>query len=378
MEGGILVVFGFAGLVGHLARRLLRGEKCWRFLAGVAAGVLALAVPVVLHLERQHQQTGSWSLTRKTSLTVLVKRLTSLTEMGPTQPGGEAAGSKKAFLVESLQRMTRAVYAPLIPFLILGFAATRRLGGSWRALWPLAAIAAASVVPPILVYASNREHHPSHRYFLTSVILLLPWGAAGMAWLIQLLRRRFQYRWLQTAVILLLAALFLAKSLRPRRTEETSYLEAGHWLREQSAARSLRIASSSEKISYYGGCIHRAIPIIPRSTWWKYLPEKESPLSIVPTTTQVDATWEVSDEKGDGLVVPGTVRDTFDTCRLLRADFLVVDREHLRFLHPKYREFIDRLGYEPAATFPAKPDPRKVTVWIYRWKPLPPTTIDRK
>ena len=52
MEGAILIPLGLVGLGVRLMGRIRRGESCRRLLAGAAGGIVVLAIPLLVHMER--------------------------------------------------------------------------------------------------------------------------------------------------------------------------------------------------------------------------------------------------------------------------------------------------------------------------------------
>lgn len=343
---GVLLLPAFAvGLGIELVRRRRRGEPgARRLLAGVgigAAAALLICLPYALGLR---VRTGAWSMTPRATASFLWGRVvSSLRGDKGERPSTPEASFRKASPLRALGKVNRALYPYALPFLAVGLALGRRRVGRWSELWLLWGSAFLTAAPALLAYLLSAHFRPSHRYFLPATALMLPWMAAGLTAVYDgLARTRRGPRW-GAALLGCFALVLLVRSVRWRRPEERSFLEAGRWLRAQPGEGPRRIVSSSDKISYYGGCDHLPLP--------PYVSEERRERARVR-----DKTVEVA----------GNVYDAYSYMSYQRAAFLVVDADTLGKLHPDYFEGLRALGFEQVGMFPPTPDSRLETVWVFR------------
>ncbi|HEX7900455.1 MAG TPA: glycosyltransferase family 39 protein [Planctomycetota bacterium] len=317
LSGLLLAAAGIATAIRRPA-----GFSFRRFSAGAGAALLAavvLAGPYVAQLSRK---AGRFTLTAKGGGTVLLKALQG--------EGSEVRRTDTSFpfLPTLWRKISYAFFAPLLPFLAAGFYLERR--ETRRRLGHLL-IALATLGPPILLFTLNRHFRPSHRYFLTGVVLMLPWTASAMLALLDALRRRFPATPLPAAAAgVLLLALLVGKNALPGRPEEKVLREAGVWLAEHPPGPSpWRLVSSSDKLSWYARAAHVALAV-------------------------------------DGA---DAAAGTLALCRAADARALAIDgRSAAELGGAAYLEALARSGFATLKEFPAGPG--RLAVWILQ--PPPP------
>jgi hypothetical protein len=236
-----------------------------------------------------------------------------------------------------------ALRPALIPFLLVGLLACRRLGGSWSRLWPAPAIAAATWVPPLALHVLTRGAYPfSHRYALPAAVFLLPWCAAGLLqvadWIsVRRPRLRLGPIGVPTgrAVQALVLALLAVASVGPRRGAESAFLDAGAWVRARQAGESARTMATREKLSYYAGGEHVSWP--------------------APTAAPADD------------AAAAYARRLREACRARGVAWLLLDAHSLRKFPPALREAMAADGFREAARFAVRGATRRQpnTVWVY-------------
>lgn len=235
-EGLLVPLFLVAMAAGYLRRDPKRAAAGGALAAGVG---LLVAAPYLVWLRGQ---TGRWTLTARESVSRLVGD-------APAAPASDRSPPAKI-----TRTLLKAQFPPLVPFLLAGLALNRRLGGSRRSLAWAAALAAGTLLPSVLLLLKTGYISPSHRYLLPGVALLLPWTAAGWVALKDVAGR---WGWLPVAVVALGLS---AKSLGPRRADEALFREAGAWIRAQPSLPEGPLVSRGEKIPWYAGRPHAAIP----------------------------------------------------------------------------------------------------------------------
>ncbi len=278
-------------------------------------------------------------------------------------PGPEFERSPDRSKTESLGRLAakkfmRALYWPLAPFLLAGFAFARRQGGEWKKLALPLGMAALTFIPPLVLFARASEHPLSHRYFLSGITLLLPWIAAGFVTISDQVGRwlapactRFPRPVLAALPSLILGALLLTKGVGPRRPEEVTFREAGLWLRQQVVSGPRYILTSSEKVGYYGDFYPIALPAANGGQRW----------------IRKDGSWEPSRVGGGLPSVSEEVRQVVEAFKTHKASYVVMDEDSFRHRHdPGLLEGLELLGFERCAQFEKGTRRTGVTVWIYR------------
>jgi hypothetical protein len=293
-EGVLLPILFMAGTVvilvrmrrektenGHASMRGLKtvgasgGRLAWGLLAALAAfGVMA--GPYMLWMR---SVSGRWLITMRPVHSGLVESVRQADparvevpvpievkdpapeEMHRTDPERSGSNAGKSypvqdpFLYSVVKHVgSRLLYPSLVPLLLIGFWSWRRQGGRPACLILLVVLTCVCWIPPIVM--SGVHGYPlSHRYLLTGMLFVLPWMAAGVATVTDLLAPREGKRWrspLRTAVFSLLVISIGLKTWKPHRWDEAAYVEAGRWVSSQSEG-GCRVASSREKIAFYAG-----------------------------------------------------------------------------------------------------------------------------
>lgn len=363
-EGLYVLMFLVVGGVAEAIRRLFRRDpRSWILVGKLAAAVVVVVCIAMPYMLWMRKTTGRWVLTKRHSALLLWEKLSTSSEARatPSAPAGDVERSNPGVVLRKLQRAFSAV---LIPFLVAGIAVSRRMGGRGMMLWMVFALGVACLVPPCLAYSIDAQSRPSHRYFLISVILFMPWMAAGFNTFSDWLVRRTGRKAVAVMAIIVLALALLPRSMHRRRPEERSYLQVGRWLREHSPMGALRVLGTSEKFAYYAGADFIEL-LVPRDrTWWKFLPKNESDPD--PSNSFEKAREGVSD--ADGAYVTADIREVYLYYRFFKASFLVLDDHSLRYFHVGMFKGLEAIGFEQVAEFPVPADLNAKKVWVYRRK----------
>lgn len=335
-------------------KRRERGKL--RLAAGMAGGLLIVLLAASPYLLWMRQKTGSWSFTQRGSIVQIWERITR-----PRAAGEDAPSDRKPLSV-AFQKIQQAFYGPLLPFFVLGFLLHRRSGVPWRSVWAPLLMSALCLLLPLSVFLLDRQFRPSQRYLFPAVLLLLPWASGAFLILRDAAVAAWPRRGIPIVMVVSLLLLLLPRSLRPRRADERSFLEAAAWLHSRPPEWERILVTSNEKVSYYAGWEMREVPLSSSPKIWRYLP--------APRTVDPSSTWDEDLSNPADLHVPQTVRDLFDRYRMLHASFLVLDGKSLRHLPRDIDDLLPRLGFETVASFPTTPRTDQIPVRIYRWKPV--------
>jgi 4-amino-4-deoxy-L-arabinose transferase-like glycosyltransferase len=329
---------------------------------GVAAAVFLLAAgPYVLWI---HSRTGKWAVTTRPSAAFLLNAIGHDTphppnpfpslppapenhksEALPTGPPSGAPGPvpppaiptpapTRSLWSDTGAALKGALYGPLIPFVILGFASGRREGLGWKVLLFALGVAILVAIPPILlVLLSRGAHGLSHRYFLPASLVLLPWAAQGLLGLGDWFRRgpsRWRTNARRAVLVLQIAAfaLLAGKSLGPRRSKEAAFVQAGRWVRELPEDALRKAWVSGDKLAWYCG-----------------------------------VTFQQRTRPGE----TGPVIEEFRAeCRRRGVALVVVDEKSLAKFPPDFLAAVESLGFREVTRFPTPPDRRLLQVTVYR------------
>lgn len=341
-----------------------------RVLGGISAGILAIAIVGFPYLLALREVSGRWVFTLKAGQK-LIDRATGVKggdgesdEDGDQGSGLRASGSKTA--ADSIaetepvarfmgKKLSKAMFPPLVPLYVLGLLCTRRQGGSWRSLLALPLMALLAFIPSLLLLSLGAHHRPSHRYMLVTGMLLLPWAAAAVLTLADLLsgppEGSLRQRAALPSLLVLLAVLLPMKSLGPRRAEEATFLEAGRWLAARPLEPNRRVVASERKIAYFGRCD------------FAYLPSQWTDLnSAPPGLRSLDGAPHLLDDAG----AREWARLGHEEFVRSKAALLVVEQRSVdRFFGPRYLKALEALGFREAHVVPGGERPRSWAVWIY-------------
>ncbi|MBI3858477.1 MAG: glycosyltransferase family 39 protein [Planctomycetes bacterium] len=335
-----------------------------RCIVGILAGVIALGVVTFPYLLFIREKSGRWGLTLKGGQKILDKAMGVAREDAEPDTGGYKSAAEAISDRGSLGRylgkkFTRALFGPLVPFYVLGFLCTGRQGGRWKRLFPLPLMALVSLVPSLLLLMLEAKHMPSHRYMLLCGLLLLPWAAAAVLTLGDLLSgfvRTERRRWVMPALLLLLLLLLPLKSVGPRRPEEATYKEAGRWLAAQTLEPSRTLVASDAKIAYYGECRFVELPSI-----WSDLSKPPPPPSKTAPAKGLDAPAALD-----------WARQARDEFLRSGAALLVVDQRQVEhFFGAEYLTQLGAVGFRERNVVRGDPREKSWTVWIYSFEKNP-------
>lgn len=276
IHAAVFLALGAAWIIGVVVLKKLRGQAIEavpgarvRFIAGILAAAVTFVLVCLPYLGFVREKLGRWGFTLKGGQTLLDKTLAENEDeaartAAPTPTASDAIAKHSSVGRYMGKKISKALFGPLIPFYVLGFFCIRRQGGDWCRLGPLPIMSLVAFLPAVMLLALSPNHMPSHRYLLLSGMLLLPWAAAGLLTLGDLLsgprRPPFLQRWGWPLVLGLLLILLPVKSLGPRRSPESTFPTAGSWLREQTLLPARVLVSSDPKLAYYGRCTHVPLP----------------------------------------------------------------------------------------------------------------------
>ena len=362
---------GRAGTRGRLAGGVLTAAVAWILIAG----------PYLIWLHGAH---GRWTLTARSSATRLWANLHKqipppppatgsaaptpanpdpATLLKPAETSADPVLARDPFFQLATKKILQAVYWPILPLMALGFIFNRSLGGRKGTLVVALILVAVLSGPTLLAFALSRYYRPSHRYFLPGVTLLLPWAAAGAVVLYDALSRVASTarpgRLVVVRTVFFAAILvpLLYKTVRPHRREETSFREAGAWLRPREMPEPRRLLSTSVKIAWYGGCGQALTDAAAGSSRWIFRGDG----APVP--------WEPCPAGSVDSSVSDRTRRLRDLSLANRAPYFVMDEEAFsEWGEPGLPGELESVGFRRVATFGGSPSGENGTrrVWIYR------------
>jgi hypothetical protein len=252
---------------------------------------------------------------------------------------GKARPVQDPFLYSLVKHVgSRLLYPSLAPLLLIGLWTWRRQGGRRDGLILLAGLTCICWIPPIVASAFYR-YPLSHRYLLPGMLFVLPWMAAGMATVSDLLTPREGGRWrpaLRTALFVLLATSIGLKTWKPHRWDEAAYVEAGRWVASRTVARGeCRVAASRDKIAYYADA---RLVKMPR--------------------------WDDAAAAAGPVVYAGRLRRIGAAADM---DYLVYDERTMEVISERFHEILTDEGFVQVARFPSEePDEGVIPVRVYR------------
>jgi hypothetical protein len=271
----------------------------------------------------------------------------------PTPPPKEPGPAR-----EIGKKLLRAVYWPILFFILAGVACRRPLGQPVGTSVLLGLLAMICWIPPCLYFILVPGSHLSHRYLLGGVLFLLPWAASGMIRLgdavAPLLARAGPARLRAGVAWVLLAALLTGKSLGPRRPEEITYLEAARWAKEQKIPPMAKVIDTTGKIPYYAGCRSDSL--------WQ---EPQHPGRWVRTSR---TTFRPRTGGDEALSFSHDAYLTFCIVHSRRAPYLFVDERTVTHYYggEQYLRELESIGFEKVTQFDRSGNRRGTTVWVYR------------
>ncbi len=277
----------------------------------------------------------------------------------PVAPAESSANAGLARLNTIQKKYVGACYPPLFPFAVIGLLVCRRQGGTWRSLAPLWGMVLLNSGVVFGTAWRVPAFHFSDRYFMSGILFLLPWAAAGLlaveGWINAILQKRVGPRigrkvsWVPYALLLVLAG---TRTLGPRRADQVVYLEAGAWLKQHGGSLTRNVLSTTEKIPYYGGFRPLAAPEGVAGVRWLYR----------------NRWFERADNGMPQETVSDRVRQTRIGYQRYNCAFLTLDeaRSSKHRLPPGFLAELERVGFRPVARFDNELPKMGRTVTIYR------------
>lgn len=305
IEGIILPILFTLWTIIYFIKRCVSKNKCVEIITGLLLFWVVLSLVVFPYILWIHRETGKWHFTIKGSALAVVKSIgdSSVQDNATTQDNKadtpykkdqdiyiEKYGKMGAFFY-SLLTFIKSLHWIVVPFLVIGILFLKKEAVYIGGLLYILSFAFCYFVG--ITYGVVFGVDISHRYFLPCLVLLLPLSAIGVKklilWITKLTSKsaneKYQIK-VRAAIIIVLIALMLPKSLSPRRYDERGFKEAGEWIREQGGS-SPHILSSKEALLYYAHSKSFA-PLPPKFSDLENLIKKEKVNYIVFSEKDLD------------------------------------------------------------------------------------------
>jgi hypothetical protein len=271
---------------------------------------------------------------------------------------GAHARRRPPSLAEALKRILRALYWPLLPFLLIGFITARGQGGSRSLTVCTLLIAGCSAAPSLALYWYLSVHFPSHRYFLLALVLVLPWIASGILTVFYGIHRFLgvtpehpRYKVLVIGQAALIALILLGKSIGPRHAQDLPLLDAGLWLQTQDLGPWRKIIDHTGKVGYYARCEWEGIVQSYEDVRWVRGGWRWKPWTTEPRSSSVSNVIYILDNHAYSR----------------GATYVAMDTHSIKLLQDaEYLDGLQKADFELVKTFTTPGQQPGLTVWIYK------------